>query len=206
MIGLLIGAAVASSIIGEIGDTAQKIYDNRMNDMYDAVLLKRDAVSFHEQNYMDVIRVLLEAGFTDINTVEIRKYKSGFFTKGKYGKVESVSINGNNAFTKKTRFSRNAHVVVSFHVFKDSPPVVIPELQRRMQSVPQVGYPYQQPFNINVNIDNSPSQSGYQQPMGRNYPFFNPDDEKYCGYCNSLIPNNAGFCPRCGAPVGSRNR
>jgi len=210
MLGLLIGAAVASELIDTISEVSTHIIDATAHSIKDSIFVNCSASTFYQKQYMEVIHALLGMGFTNINAVEIRKHRQGFFTKNIYGQVESVSINGNDSFKKGDRFVKEAHVVVSFHVFIDSPHVVIPELEYNTRSHPVYEQPrYQQPINVNVNIDNGFRGYGNQQSQGqyngnpyygqqRQYTYDMP--QKRCAYCGTLAPGHAAFCPNCGAP------
>lgn len=191
MLGVLVGAAVATKMVGVISKAAK-------NYMQGVIFVSCTASSFRGADYLDVIHNLQGMGFTNININEIR-HNRNFLTRNIYGKVESVSINGNSEFQKGDMFAQGAHVVVSFHVYKDSPRVEIPELYRRTEHLDrQLGY--QQPVNVNVNIqnelphyDNNPSVSNHSGEATTWYR---------CAYCGATIPNSKGFCPRCGAALG----
>lgn len=215
MLGLLIGAAVASQLIDTVKESIDTVKDSiqesKIHNMQDMVFINQGASGFYQKNYMDVIHSLLGMGFYNVNAVEIRQHKQGFFTRQIYGQVQSVSINGNDHFSKGERYARGAHVVVSFHVFKDSPHVVIPELEHRYEPYPaydynsrQTSYASPQPFNINVNIDSGGSEYRYNAHSDYERQR-TPENEAprlvYCEYCGSPIPEYAAFCPRCGGAV-----
>lgn len=210
MLGLLIGAAVASELINKIGDVSNHIIDATTHATKDMIFVNCSASNFYQKQYMEVIHAMLGMGFTNVNAIEIRRHRRGFFTNNIYGQVESVSINGNESFKKGDRFAREAHVVVSFHVFIDSPHVVIPELENNNRTYSGYEYHemprYQQPINVNVNISNGPGEYGYQwQGNGnpnygqqRSYTYDTP--QKRCAYCGCLVNKSAAFCSNCGAP------
>lgn len=227
MLGMLIGAAVASKMVDAVSETITEIGRNYKHGIQDMVFVNSSASDFYQRNYLDVIRNLLGMGFTNVNASEIRQHRNNFFTRNIYGQVESVTINGDSSFKKGDRFAKGAHVMVSFHVYKDSPKVVIPELQKRPEPSERYYGNYQQPINVNVNINNGGPYGGVyvDQRSGGVYPdqrsqFPNSDfdyaaygyknvpswaDEPmpsyHCQYCGSLIMNRDGFCPRCGAPI-----
>ena len=194
MLGLLVGAAVATKMAGVISEAAK-------SHMQGMIFMNSDSESFSGRNYLDTIHILQGLGFTNINVSEIRKHKYGLFTKNLYGKVESVAINGKTEFQKGSMFPQGAYVLVSFHVYKDSPRVEIPELNRRAGVPVQQYGGYAQPVNVQVNIRNEqpnaglPVRNGYygEQPTSNGYP---------CDYCGAIIPNKRGFCPRCGGQLG----
>ena len=207
MLGLLIGAAVASQLIDTIGEASNHIIEASTHAMKDMIFVNCSASNFYQKQYMEVIHAMLGMGFTNVNAIELRRHKRGFFTNNIYGQVESVSINGNDSFKKGERYAREAHVVVSFHVFKDSPHVVIPELEYNYRSQPVYEQPrYQQPINVNVNIDNGPREYGYQRQYNGNPNYDQPRPYSYevpqkrCAYCGALASKHASFCPHCGAP------
>ena len=214
MLGLLIGAAVASQLIDTIGEASNHIIDASTHILdassratKDMIFVNCSASNFYQKQYMEVIHAMLGMGFTNVNAVELRQHRENFFTRNIYGQVESVSINGNDSFKKGERYAREAHVVVSFHVFKDSPHVVIPELEYNYRSQPVYEQPrYQQPINVNVNIDNGPREYGYQRQYNGN-PYYEQQrqntydpPQKRCAYCGVLASKHAAFCPHCGAP------
>ena len=208
MLGLLIGAAVASQLIDTIGEASNHIIKASTNGMKDMVFVNCNASNFYQKQYMEVIHAMLGMGFTNVNAVELRQHRENFFTRNLYGQVESVSINGNDSFKKGESFAREAHVVVSFHVFKDSPHVVIPELEHNNRSHSGYAQPgYQQPINVNVNIDNGSRNYGYQNQYNAN-PNYEQQQRQYtyeipqkrCAYCGTLVPKHASFCSQCGAP------
>ncbi len=219
MLGLLIGAAVASQLIDTIGEASNHIIEASTHATKDMIFVNCSANNFYQKQYMEVIHTLLGMGFKNVNAVELRQHREGFFTRNIYGQVESVSINGNDSFKKGDKFAREAHVVVSFHVFKDSPHVVIPELEYNNRQHPGYQQPgYQQPIQVNVNIDNGPRDYGYQRQYSGNPNYEqqrqysgNPNYEqprqythdmpqKRCAYCGVIAPKHAIFCPHCGAP------
>ena len=213
MLGLLIGAAVASELIDTIGEVSTHIIDATTHATKGMIFVNCSASNFYQKQYMEVIHAMLGMGFTNVNAIELRRHKRGFFTNNIYGQVESVSINGNDSFKKGDRFAREAHVVVSFHVFKDSPHVVIPELENNNRS--HSGYEYyvhpnyqqpMQPINVNVNINNDPRGYGYQWQgngnpnYGQQRPYSYEMPQKRCAYCGCLVYKSAAFCTHCGAP------
>lgn len=203
MLEVLIGAAVASNLLNAIN--INTLATNQAKK--DMIFVSCSASHFYQRQYMEVIHAMLGMGFTNVNVVELRQHRQGLFTKNIYGQVETVSINGNDSFKKGDRFSKEAHVVVSFHVFRDSPHVVIPELEHNNRSHSGYVQPgYQQPINVNVNIDNGPRDNGYQRQYNGN-PYYEQQrqynyeiPQKRCAYCGALASKHAVFCPHCGAP------
>ena len=224
MLGIIVGAAVATKMIGAVSEVVSDVVSdavkNQNKNLEDMVFVNVSAADFQQKNFLDVIRNLLGMGFTNVNVYEIRQHNEGFFTRNIYGKVESVSINGNSSFVKGARFARGAHVLVSFHVFKNSPKVYIPDLQNRAASaVQQPRYNQQPGYNQQRGYNQQPGynqQRGYnQQPGYYNQPG-NPqrssnNSNPYvqwsvgfkcrCEYCNSIFLNKDWRCPYCGAPV-----
>lgn len=211
MLGMIIGAAFAAGLVEEITDGIKKASIRNTQDM---VFVNHKAEYFYQKQYTDVIHDLLGMGFTNVNAVELRKHKKSIFTKKLYGQVESVSINGDDSFSKGERFAKGAHVVVSFHVYKDSPHVTIPELeyrnnprfaydQNRQYANPQ----FQQPININLNIDNRAEGYKYQDDPRLGYNNqrqaqlgydYDESAKKRCSYCGILVPKYMSICPHCG--------
>ena len=81
------------------------------------VKISVDAKSFRGDNYKQVIRELKDAGFENIDTEKLYDLINGWFVKD--GQVDRVSIAGNAEFTKGDIFAKDAHIIVTYHTFKE---------------------------------------------------------------------------------------
>ena len=68
-------------------------------------------------NYGDVVDVLTEAGFTNVDTEVIPDLITGWLTKD--GEVESVIVDGVSDFESGDEFDPGAEVVVAYHTFPE---------------------------------------------------------------------------------------
>ena len=142
MLGVIIGVAAlaklarATEALEEAKSKAPEIryvpepVKSKPKICYPGIRIGMDSNCIQAYYYQELIRDLISKGFTDITFSEIREQKQGFFNKNIYGRVLSLSINGYTEFEKDDTFPKDAHICVSFEVFKESPPVSIPELDR----------------------------------------------------------------------------
>ncbi len=76
------------------------------------IRIGESSASLEGDNYQDVINYFESKGFTNIET---RKTVIGAITKN--GKVKSISIDGDNSFSRWDRFDPNAVIVITYHTF-----------------------------------------------------------------------------------------
>ena len=67
-------------------------------------------------NYKQVVKLLENAGFQNVETSEVTDLITGWITKG--GEVDRVSINGDYDFDEGDIFPKDATVVVTYHTFE----------------------------------------------------------------------------------------
>ncbi len=72
-------------------------------------------IDYKKKNYKAVESILRSAGFLNIECIPLHDLTTGFLKKE--GTVESITINGNNYFSFKERFSNDAAIVISYHSF-----------------------------------------------------------------------------------------
>ena len=189
MLGMLIAAvaateiaeSVSANIAGAIKDSNIR-FPRRSASNSDYISVGQSSEEFVGSNYRQTINALLGRGFTNISTQEIRQYKNNIFNRDAYGRVVSVTINGTKSFNRRTTFPKDAYVLVSFHVFRDSPPAIIPELNNSQYSEP------------------NRSSDSYS------YRNANVDEELFCEYCDCRVDKSWALCKYCGAPIGRSHR
>ena len=76
-----------------------------------------DAKKYRGENYEIVAQQLEDAGFKNIEYKPIKDLTTGWITKN--GEVESISIAGDTEFEEGEIFSKNSHIVIIYHTFKD---------------------------------------------------------------------------------------
>lgn len=68
---------------------------------------------FHKMNYEDAVHVLEESGYKSI-TVQ-RTDSTGLFKERKFGRVKSISIDGDQLFRSGKEFNPNANVIIIYY-------------------------------------------------------------------------------------------
>ena len=71
---------------------------------------------YEGDNYKQVVKLLENAGFQNVETSEVTDLITGWITKD--GEVDRVSINGDYDFDEGDIFPKDATVVVTYHTFK----------------------------------------------------------------------------------------
>lgn len=93
--------------------------------------VSRDCSEFCDEDHTNVVRYFLGMGFENIHLKELRDLKHRRFGRDLCGSVKTVSINGDDSFKKGDYFPPSAYVLISFHLYPDSPSVPIPELEEK---------------------------------------------------------------------------
>ncbi len=68
-------------------------------------------------NFEVVVKQLKDAGFTNVDTLEIDGLVLGFFTKD--GEVETMTINGKEGFSEGEKFDANTNITISYHTYPE---------------------------------------------------------------------------------------
>ncbi len=91
------------------------------------IKMKKGVEEYIGDNYIKVIDELKQLGFSDIKTIEIADLTS--YGETQDGTVSEVSIEGNTEFSIDTAFSKDAKVVVTYHIVqKLSLPVTLDQV------------------------------------------------------------------------------
>jgi hypothetical protein len=80
------------------------------------ITMKKGADEYVGDDYIEVISDLKKLGFKNIETTEIDDLTSDCGTPD--GAVSEVSIDGDSSFTEKTVFTKDANVMVTYHIVK----------------------------------------------------------------------------------------
>ena len=84
------------------------------------VAMPESASELKGDNYQDVVTKLQAAGFANIETTTIDDLITGWLTKD--GEVERVSVNGETDFSSRSRYPRDARIVIAYHTFPEKEP------------------------------------------------------------------------------------
>ena len=69
------------------------------------------------RNYEEVVKLFVDAGFTNVKTESIDDLILGWFTQD--GEVESVTINGETSFSTAKWYPKDVEVIISYHTFPE---------------------------------------------------------------------------------------
>lgn len=176
MLGMLIGAAVAAKAVSKAVDSISKSTPNSKSHEYVSdIKVGISSADLNSMDYSEAINTLIGFGFKNITAKEVREYRNNFLNRDMYGRISYISINGEKDFQKDSYFPTGAYVVVAFHVFKDSPPVIIPELEKLKQP--------QEPERVAVYRESSEKVI------------------RYCEYCDGILDDSWTTCEHCGAAI-----
>lgn len=70
------------------------------------------------KNYLDIVQVFEDAGFTNIKTEAIDDLVFGWLTKD--GEIESISINGESSYSKGDWYPATSEIIITYHTFPSS--------------------------------------------------------------------------------------
>ena len=87
------------------------------DDDGNSIKVPDSAQNFEGENYKDVVKILEDAGYTNVKTEVIDDLVTGWLTKE--DSVERVSIDGHTDFNKGDKFAKDAEIVVTYHTFPE---------------------------------------------------------------------------------------
>lgn len=141
----------------------------------------RASENYWGENALEIARELLGGGFESVTLKPVSKLSER--AKKRYGKVEAISINGNNDFSKRKKVPASSYIVIEYLDFKKTVNVGV------YASVARITPGIMNRNQIQVGIqDNSVT------PIG--------EVKKFCPYCgNALTIIGAKFCSSCGNAI-----
>lgn len=95
-------------------------YDTRVDISYHVLMNIKIPLSSKEakkMNYEDLVSMLEESGFVNIEIDKDTDLITGWITKD--GSVETVSVDGETKFSKESEYRPDVKIVVTYHTFKD---------------------------------------------------------------------------------------
>lgn len=90
------------------------------------IMMPSAASAYRNKNYNDIVKSLKDMGFTNVEAEPIYDI---FFGITSAGSAESVSIDGKTDFNRGDVFSKDAEVIVKYHLNYEDDPVKIAEQQ-----------------------------------------------------------------------------
>ena len=175
-----VGNAAATVIASKASASAEKADIAVKNGV---VLIKptRSSDDYCGENALEIARELLGAGFETINLKPLKVLSER--AKKKYGKIESISINGKSEFLGVKKVPSSSYIVIEYSDFKKnvdagvytSVTKITPGIMNRTE--PQVSI---QENNV------TPKSEG----------------KKFCPYCGTALSvADAKFCTHCGNAI-----
>lgn len=79
----------------------------------DEVIISESMADYSDKNFNSVLMLYKSAGFKNVNAVPMNDLN--IFTMKNNGKVDSVSINGEDDFDEGDVFSKSSHITVMYH-------------------------------------------------------------------------------------------
>ena len=150
----------------------------------------RASSDYYGNDAITTVNELIGCGF---DAVELKASKNiGSFGIKKYGKVKSVTINGQSDFNTKKKFISSAYVIVEYNEFRSS---VDDSIRSKVNTIrPGI-------FNTIINEATfaEPKISMSQTNISQNQVYTSASALRYCMYCGKQISDsNARFCSACG--------
>lgn len=142
----------------------------------------RSSEDYCDKNALDIAQELLGIGFESVTLKPVNKL--GEWSKKRYGKINSISINGKNDFLGIKKVPASSYIVIEYLDFK--------------MNVSQEVYTNLKRITPGVICSVSEIVAMSQQENITASDNF----EKYCSYCGKAIPNEeAKFCSHCGKEI-----
>ena len=140
----------------------------------------RSSDEYYGKDVSEIVQELLGNGFENISLKPVKKL--GQFSAKKYGLISSISIGGNNSFSKSKKMPASSYIVIEYLDFKET---VDKAIYGRVERIVPGKVQHTQPAEVKVQLINSTAENC-----------------KYCCYCGQPITNaGARFCGSCGKEI-----
>lgn len=83
------------------------------------IKVRKESKEYIGNNYKEVVQELEQLGFSDIETIEIADLTS--YGEMSDGAISEISIDENTEFSANTAFSKDAKIIVTYHIVKKLP-------------------------------------------------------------------------------------
>lgn len=140
----------------------------------------RSDEDYYGENTLDIVKELFGAGFESITLKPI--YKLSERAKAKYGRLESISINGKEEFLAVKKVPSTAYIVIEYADFKSNVDASVYN-------------------NIRKITPGTISRNKFQHSNQKNEPVTTSEIKKFCSYCGNRLEAEAKFCSCCGEKV-----
>lgn len=172
-----VAGEATANIIAAKSDEYSKKEDIVVKNGITLIRPTRSSDDYYGKDAMEIAYELLGAGFERVNLEANKKLGAG--SKRKYGKIESISINGKTDFIGVKRIPASSYIVIKFLDFKKNVDSSVYENVCKMSS----GVLYHKESKGNIQ---------------ENDKIEDDINKKFCPYCGqSLISVSAKFCSKC---------
>lgn len=180
--------AARNSTIKAVGNATATVINAKNQTEKEDVVVKngtvfikptRSSEDYRNKNALDIAQELLGIGFESVTLKPINKLSE--WSKKKYGKIESISINGKNEFLGIKKIPASSYILIEYLDFKDD---VSKEVYSDIKSI----------------------KPGMVCSIAEIAAMINKEDRnaiktlaKFCPYCGKPISyESARFCSSCG--------
>ncbi|MGN1132585.1 MAG: zinc ribbon domain-containing protein [Ruminococcus sp.] len=174
--------AVGNAAVDVISATSQKQSQEDIVVKNGIVSIKptRSSQDYLGENTLDVVQELLGVGFEKVTLKPVKKLSE--HSVKKYGRIHTISINGNSEFVGIKRIPASSYILIEFLDFKNN---VNPEVYKNVKRI------------TSGTISNTDEQ---ESPYHENYNANN--SKNFCPYCGEKVINkNSKFCSNCGQKI-----
>lgn len=140
----------------------------------------RTSEDYYGENTLDIVKELFGAGFESVTLKPVNKLSER--AKAKYGKLESISINGKEDFLGVKKVPSTAYIIIEYADFKSS---TNPYVYKYVQKIT--------PGTIYRN--------GFQDTNPKDENETTNTSKKFCQYCGNQLDKGASFCSYCGEKI-----
>lgn len=118
--------AARNSTIKAVGEATANIVSSATSNSKEKIVIKNDTLyikptrsseEYRGKNALEIARELLGTGFENVNLRPVQTL--GRFSKGNYGQISSISINGKSEFLGVKKIAASSYIVIEYYDFKD---------------------------------------------------------------------------------------
>ena len=175
-----VGVAAATVIGAKAAASAQK-EDVIVKNGTKLIKPSRSHEEYYGENVVEIARELLGLGFENITlkpSFELREK-----ARKDYGKISSISINGNSEFLGVKKVPSTTYIVIEYREFKTN--------------VGQAAY-----YNLTKIVPGTVHNLNELESMYNPQNMLpQPNAKNFCLHCGTPLPTEAKFCSNCGQSV-----
>ena len=213
IIGKIVSTIATNSIIKTAGETTlittgaiidkvdkhkQNVNKNNSKPIQINVFTVNDYIG---ENYLDAYNHIIGLGFSNVTLVPEKDLINGWLTKD--GTVEDIVIGGISEFKRKTQFSPDTPVMITYHTLKNSTASITKSSQQADNNT--IASPLTE---TTIAISEAIECPNCSAKLEKNSKFCSECGAKieikkasFCGQCGKPLITGAKFCANCGAKV-----